>query len=92
MQFAVNHLAPFLLTNLLLPLIKTSAPSRIITISSMVHAWGTINFNDLQSSRGYDASDVYAMTKLANVLFTTELARRLESSRRDRQQPPPRGD
>jgi NAD(P)-dependent dehydrogenase (short-subunit alcohol dehydrogenase family) len=80
MQFAVNHLAPFLLTNLLLPLIITSTPARIITVSSMVHAWGDIDFNDLQSTRGYDASGVYAMTKLANVLFTTELARRLEGS------------
>ncbi len=80
MQFAVNHLAPFLLTNLLLPLIKTSAPARIITISSMVHAWGDIDFQDLQSTRGYDASGVYSMTKLANVLFTTELARKLAGS------------
>jgi len=80
MQFAVNHLAPFLLTSLLLPLIKTSIPARIITVSSMVHAWGNIDFNDLQSTRGYDASDVYSMTKLANVLFTTELARRLTGS------------
>ncbi|MBN2046022.1 MAG: SDR family oxidoreductase [Anaerolineales bacterium] len=80
MQFQVNHLAPFLLTKLLLPLIKTSSPARIITISSMVHAWGTINFNDLQSTRRYDASDVYAMTKLANILFTVELSRQLTGS------------
>ena len=65
MQFAVNHLAPFLLTNLLLPLIKTSAPARIINVSSMVHSWGSIDLNDLQSTRGYDPSAVYAMTKLA---------------------------
>lgn len=80
MQFAVNHLAPFLLTNLLLPLIKTSTPARIITISSMVHSWGSIDLNDLQSTRGYDPSAVYAMTKLANVLFTTKLADRLENT------------
>ena len=80
MQFAVNHLAPFMLTNLLLPLIKTSTPARIITISSMVHAWGDIDFTDLQSNRGYNASDVYAMTKLANILFTVELARKLDGS------------
>ena len=80
MQFAVNHLAPFLLTNLLLPLIKTSAPARIITVSSMVHSWGSLDLNDLQSERGYDPSAVYAMTKLANVLFTTELAERLEDT------------
>jgi NAD(P)-dependent dehydrogenase (short-subunit alcohol dehydrogenase family) len=77
MQLAVNHLAPFLLTNLLLSLIRTSAPARIITVSSMVHSWSRIDFNDLQSTQGYDASDVYAMTKLANILFTTELAKRL---------------
>jgi NAD(P)-dependent dehydrogenase (short-subunit alcohol dehydrogenase family) len=80
MQFAVNHLAPFLLTNLLLPLIKTSIPARIITVSSMTHAWGSIDFDDLQSERNYDPSDVYADTKLANVLFTTELSRRLAGS------------
>jgi len=77
-QFAVNHLAPFLLTNLLLPLIKTSAPARIITVSSMVHSWGSLDLNDLQSAKGYDPSSVYAMTKLANILFTTELAARLD--------------
>lgn len=80
MQFAVNHLAPFLLTNLLLPLIKTSTPARIITVSSMVHSWGSIDLNNLQSEKGYDPSAVYAMTKLANVLFTTELADRLEDT------------
>jgi len=80
LQFAVNHLAPFLLTNLLLPLIKTSAPARIITVSSMVHSWGNIDLNDLQTAKGYDPSAVYAMTKLANMLFTVELARRLEDS------------
>lgn len=80
MQLAVNHLAPFLVTNLLLPLIKTSTPARIITVSSMVHSWGSIDLNDLQSTRGYDPSAVYAMTKLANVLFTTELADRLENT------------
>jgi NAD(P)-dependent dehydrogenase (short-subunit alcohol dehydrogenase family) len=80
MQFAVNHLAPFLLTNLLLPLIKTCTPARIINVSSMVHSWGSIDLNDLQSTRGYDPSAVYSMTKLANVLFTTELANRLEGT------------
>ncbi|NIW45894.1 MAG: SDR family NAD(P)-dependent oxidoreductase [Gammaproteobacteria bacterium] len=73
LQFAVNHLAPFLLTNLLLPLMKTSQPARIINVSSMVHSWGSIDFDDLQSKRGYSASNVYAMTKLANMLFTTQL-------------------
>lgn len=80
LQFAVNHLAPFLLTNLLLPLLKTSAPARIINVASMVHSWGEIDFYDLQSEKGYDASGVYANTKLANMLFTLELAKRLDSS------------
>ena len=80
MQFAVNHLAPFLLTDLLLPLMKTSAPARIINVSSMVHAWSSIDLDNLQSTRGYDPSAVYSMTKLANVLFTIELAHRLEGT------------
>jgi NAD(P)-dependent dehydrogenase (short-subunit alcohol dehydrogenase family) len=77
MQFAVNYLAPFLLTNLLLPLLNTSAPSKIINVASMVHSWGEIDFYDLQSERGYDPSGVYANTKLANILFTVELSKRL---------------
>ncbi len=77
MQFAVNHLAYFLLTNLLLDLLQASAPSRIVNVSSMVHAWGRIDWNDLQNERSYDASGVYAQTKRMNVLFTAELARRL---------------
>ena len=80
MQFTVNHLAPFLLTNLLLPLMKTSAPARIINVASMVHSWGEIDFYDLQSERGYDPSGVYANTKLANILFTVELAKRLDGT------------
>ncbi|MCB2179658.1 SDR family oxidoreductase [bacterium] len=80
MQLAVNHLAPFLLTNLLLPLMKTSAPARIVTVSSSVYSWGNIDFNNLQSEGAYDPVNVYAMTKLANILFTVELAKRLEDS------------
>ncbi|MEJ2758280.1 MAG: SDR family oxidoreductase [Anaerolineales bacterium] len=80
MQLAVNHLAPFLLTNLLLPLMKTSEPARIINVSSNVHSWGQIDFNNLQSKGHYNATSVYAMTKLANILFTLELARRLEGT------------
>ena len=77
MQFAVNHLASFLLTNLLLDLLKASAPSRIITVASMVHDWASLNFDDLQNERGYNPTGVYGQTKLMNVLFTYELARRL---------------
>jgi len=80
MQFQVNHLAPFLLTNLLLPLMKTSQPGRIINVSSMVHSWGSIDFDDLQSKRSYDPAGVYSMTKLANILFTTRLHRDLQNT------------
>lgn len=80
LQLAVNHLAPFLLTNLLLDRLKASAPSRIITVSSGVHRGANINFDDLQSKRHYHHTSVYATTKLMNVLFTTELAQRLEGT------------
>jgi NAD(P)-dependent dehydrogenase (short-subunit alcohol dehydrogenase family) len=80
MQWAVNHLAVFLLTNLLLPKLKASAPARVVTVSSMVHSGARLDFSDLQSERGYSGSGVYSMTKLANVLFTYELARLLEGS------------
>jgi NAD(P)-dependent dehydrogenase (short-subunit alcohol dehydrogenase family) len=80
MQWAVNHLAVFLLTNLLLPRLKSSDPARVVTVSSMVHSGARIDFEDLQAEKGYSASGVYSMTKLANVLFTYELARRLGDS------------
>ena len=80
MQLAVNHLAPFLLTNLLLPLMKDSRPTRIINVSSGVHYGETIDFADLQSKRSYDSNKVYGMTKLANILFTTQLATMLDGS------------
>ena len=80
LQLAVNHLAPFLLTNLLLEKLKASAPARIITVSSGVHRGAAIPFDDLQSEQRYHPTSVYAMTKLMNVLFTQELARRLAGS------------
>ncbi|HEX6710800.1 MAG TPA: SDR family oxidoreductase [Rubrobacter sp.] len=74
---AINHLAPFLLTNLLLDRLKESAPSRVITVSSEAQRWGSMDFGDLQSRRRYRGFPVYGMTKLANIMFTYELAERL---------------
>jgi NAD(P)-dependent dehydrogenase (short-subunit alcohol dehydrogenase family) len=78
--FAINHLAPFLLTNLLLDLLKKSAPSRVVTVSSEAERWGNIDFDDLQSEKKYRGFPVYGMTKLANIMFTYELAERLEGT------------
>ncbi|MGH8835088.1 MAG: SDR family NAD(P)-dependent oxidoreductase [Actinomycetes bacterium] len=75
--FALNHLAPFLLTNLLLDRLIASAPARIVTVSSGAQAMGRIDFNDLQGERGYSGQRAYNQSKLANVMFTYELARRL---------------
>ena len=80
-QFAVNHLAPFLLTNLLMDMLKSSAPARIVTVSSDMHRGATINFDDLQSVGSYRPIRVYSETKLANVLFTYELARKLQGTK-----------
>jgi len=77
MTLAVNHLAPFLLTHELLPLLKKSAPARVVTVSSVAHARGTMDFSNLQGERRYSGYDAYARSKLANVLFTFELAARL---------------
>jgi retinol dehydrogenase 14 len=77
---ATNHLAPFLLTNLLLERLEQSAPSRVITVTSEAQRWGTMDFEDLQSRRNYRGFPVYGMTKLANIMFTFELAERLEGT------------
>ena len=78
--FAINHLAPFLLTNLLLDMLKGSAPSRVVTVSSEAERWGNIDFDDLQSKKKYRGFPVYGMTKLANIMFTYELAERLKGT------------
>ncbi|KAK2853158.1 hypothetical protein Q7C36_008359 [Tachysurus vachellii] len=77
MQFGVNHLGHFLLTHLLLDLLKRSAPSRVVVVSSKLYKRGEINFDDLNSEHSYDAAAAYARSKLANLLFTLELGRRL---------------
>ena len=78
--FAVNHLAPFLLTNLLLERLRESAPARIVTVSSGAQAMGRINLDDLMGERDYNGQRAYNQSKLANVMFTYELARRLEGT------------
>jgi len=80
MTLALNHLSYFLLTNLLLDVLKASAPARVVNVSSDAHRGVQMNFDDLQSKRRYTGFRVYAQSKLANVLFTYELARRLEGS------------
>jgi retinol dehydrogenase 14 len=78
--FALNHLAPFLLTHLLLDRLTHSSPARVVTVSSHAHAQGRIDFDDLQGERDYSGARAYNQSKLANVLFTYELARRLQAT------------
>jgi retinol dehydrogenase-12 len=80
MTFLVNHLAPFLLTNLLLEMLQGSAPARVVNVSSDGHRYATMDFDDLGFKRGYAGMKAYARSKLANVLFSYELARRLDGS------------
>src|SRR4030081_1040766 len=75
--FATNHLAPFLLTNLLLPVLTAGAPARIVTVSLGAHAMGKSDVDDLQSARSNSEIRVYNQSKLANIVFTYELARRI---------------
>ena len=79
MQWAVNHLAPFLLTHHLLPLLQAAPQARVVTVSSDSHYAGRINWDDPQLRRRYNGLRAYENTKLANVLFTLELNRRLVS-------------
>jgi retinol dehydrogenase-14 len=78
--FAVNHLAAFLLTDLLLERLKASAPARVVTVSSGAQSLGTIDFGDLQGERKYSGQTAYNQSKLASVMFTYELARRLDGT------------
>ena len=75
--FALNHLAPFLLTNLLLGRLTQNAPARVVTVSSNAQAMGRIDLDDLQGETSYSGARAYNQSKLANLLFTYELARRL---------------
>jgi NAD(P)-dependent dehydrogenase (short-subunit alcohol dehydrogenase family) len=80
MTFALNHMNYFLLTNLLLDLLKASAPSRIVNVSSEAHRGTQLDFADLQHEKSFPGFGVYGQSKLANIYFTYELARRLEGT------------
>ena len=81
MTFALNHLNYFLLTDLLLDLLKAAPAGRIVNVSSRAHYRGHVNFDDLQIQHGYNAMKAYSMSKLMNVLFTYELSRRLQGTK-----------
>ena len=83
LRFAVNYLAGFLLTHLLLPLLKASAPARIVNVSSAGQQ--AIDFYDVMLTQHYSGADAYRQSKLAQILFTVDLADALKDSRRDRQ-------
>ncbi|CAI5695627.1 retinol dehydrogenase 12 [Oreochromis niloticus] len=80
MHIGVNHLGHFLLTSLLIGLLKRSAPARIVVVSSLAHNFGWIRFHDLHSQGSYNSGLAYCQSKLANVLFTRELASRLKGT------------
>ena len=80
MTMAINHLAPFLLTNLLLDRLRASAPARVVTTASDAHSSGLLDLEDLDQERKWSIFRAYGTTKLANILFTRELAKRLEHS------------
>jgi NAD(P)-dependent dehydrogenase (short-subunit alcohol dehydrogenase family) len=80
MTFAVNYLAYFMLTNLLINLLKAGAPSRIVNVSSMAYRSARLEFDNLQGEKGYKRDTAYALSKLADILFTYELGRRLEGT------------
>lgn len=86
-MFGVNHIGHFLLTNLLLERLKACGPSRVVTVASMGHNWGKINFNCLNTHKAlgtgtwpFEIMQIYSDSKLCNVLFTHELAKRLQGT------------
>jgi NAD(P)-dependent dehydrogenase (short-subunit alcohol dehydrogenase family) len=79
-MFAVNHLAPFLLTNLMLPKLQASAPARVITVTSDAHEAARFDLDDMQLTQNWSSWRAYSNSKLANILFTRELARRLDGT------------
>jgi len=80
LTLAVNHLAPFLLTNLLIGLLRSSVPARVVNVSSTTHQSARMDLDDLQGKRRYSGYSAYGLSKLANILFTYELAQRLEAA------------
>jgi NAD(P)-dependent dehydrogenase (short-subunit alcohol dehydrogenase family) len=80
LQFATNHLGHFALTGQLMPLLKQSSAPRVVTVSSIAHRYGKLNFADLQSEQSYEGWAAYGTTKLANLLFAFELARRTKTA------------
>ena len=78
--FALNHLAPFLLTNLLLDRLRASAPARVVTVSSGAQSMGRLDFDDLQGEHRYSGQRAYKASKLANVMFAFDLTRRLDGT------------
>lgn len=80
LNFAVNHLAHFLLVTRILDMLEKNVPSRIVVVSSMVHESGGVDLSNLQMESGYDGMSAYAQSKRANVLFVRELARRLQGT------------
>lgn len=79
-QFGINHIGPFLLTNFLLDIMKSSAFARIIIVSSIAHVAGTMHFNDLELQGSYEPWKAYCQSKLANNIFAHELANRLQNT------------
>lgn len=80
MTFAVNHLAPFLLTNLLLGSLRRTGAGRVITMASVAHTGAFLDFDNLRGERGFNSMGIYSASKLANILFTNELANRVEGT------------